>query len=73
MLYRITNKGEARTVTFLGVFAEGETREFTQQEIDNYQAMNGVPLYSSELADEDQFDILTVGQSEEDDNNGEEG
>lgn len=64
MLIRVTNKGEARTVDFLGVFAKGEVRELTMADIDNYQRMNGVPLASSELSDEDQFDIVFLSEGD---------
>lgn len=62
MKYRVTNKGPARTVDFLAVFAEGETKEFTEGEIRQFQSMVGVPVYSSVLADEDQFDVLALGE-----------
>jgi hypothetical protein len=66
MLYRITNKGPARTVTYLAVFTEGETRDFTVEEIKQYQNMNGVPLASTDLANEDQFDVVVItGDDEE--------
>jgi hypothetical protein len=62
MLYRITNKGEARTVTFLAVFAEGETKEFGQDEINNYQAMNGVKLASA--LDPEEFELEYISAEE---------
>ena len=46
MLYKITNTGEARTVDFLAVFAEGETKVFTDDDLRNCQRMSGVPLDS---------------------------
>jgi hypothetical protein len=44
MPYRIKNGGDARTVTFLAVFAKGEERDFTDEEIESFQAMSGVPF-----------------------------
>jgi len=65
MKFQITNKGPARTVTFLGVFAEDETKTFTADELKQYQNMNGIPLGSSELMEET-FEIVTiVGDDEE--------
>jgi len=61
MLYKVTNNGEARTVDFLGVFAEGEARDFTQAELENYMHMNGVPVVSGLPED---FDIEYVGEPE---------
>lgn len=65
MRFKITNKGPARTVDFLGVFSEGETREFTQGDMDNYQNLSGVPVFSSVLTDEAQFDLEVIGEGEE--------
>jgi hypothetical protein len=62
MKFKITNKGPARTVDFLAVFAEGETREFNDTEVRAFQDMSGVPLYSSVLADEDQFDVVALSE-----------
>jgi len=62
MKYQVTNKGPARTVDFLAVFAEGETKEFTQAEVEAFQSMAGVPVYSSVLADEDQFEVVALGE-----------
>jgi hypothetical protein len=64
MRYRVTNKGEARTVDFLAVFAEGETREFTDEELDNFQHLSGVPVYSSILTDTEQFDVVAITEGE---------
>lgn len=65
MKLQVTNKGPARTVDFLGVFSEGETREFDQTELENFQNLSGVPIFAGPLADEDQFDVLVIGQKEE--------
>jgi hypothetical protein len=43
MQYKVTNNGEARTVDFLAVFAEGETKTFTETEIESWGRMGGVP------------------------------
>jgi len=64
MLYKVTNKGPARTVDFLGVFAEGETKELTQAEIDHYQDRLGVPVFSSILVDENEFDVEVITKGE---------
>jgi hypothetical protein len=69
MLYRITNTGEARTVDFLAVFAEGETKEFNETEIKHWAGMYGVPPVS---ALPDGFDVEFVGE-DSDKNEGEEG
>lgn len=61
MLYKITNKGEARTVTHLGVFAKGETRDFSQEDLEMFQHMSGVPVFSSVLSDPDEFDVVVFG------------
>lgn len=65
MLTKITNKGAARTVDFLGVFAADETKEFTEVEMQQYQSLSGVPLSSSILTDEEQFDIEYVSEGGE--------
>lgn len=65
MLVKIKNKGPARTVDYLGVFAEGETREFSPAELESFQAMSGVPLFASSLMDEEQFDIEVSTQAKE--------
>jgi len=57
MLLKVTNKGPARTVDFLGVFAEGEMREFNQTEIEHFQNLSGIPIFGSVLANEDEFDV----------------
>jgi len=63
MIIQVTNKGPARTVDFLAVFAEGETKEFTAAEVEAFQNMSGVPVYSSVLADEDAFEIVVLGNT----------
>jgi hypothetical protein len=65
MLYKVTNLGEARTVTFLGVFAKGESREFNQSEMESFQAMSGVPIFASVLTDEDEFDVVVISDDTE--------
>lgn len=65
MLYKIKNKGPARTVDFLGVFAEGEAREFTEQEIENFQTLSGVPAFASILTDEKEFDVEVLTEGKE--------
>jgi hypothetical protein len=65
MKLRVTNKGPARTVDFLAVFAEGETKEFNQTEIEAFQNMSGIPVCASAIADEDQFDVLAIGEGKE--------
>ena len=65
MLFKVTNKGPARTIDFLGVFAEGETREFTVDEVELFQHMSGVGLPSSILADENEFDVEVITEAEE--------
>ena len=62
MNFQVTNKGPARTVDYLAVFAEGETKVFTQEEVEAFQNMSGVPVYSSLLADEDQFEVVALGE-----------
>jgi hypothetical protein len=46
MQYKVTNNGEARTVDFLAVFAEGETKTFNETEITSWGQMGGVPPVS---------------------------
>jgi hypothetical protein len=65
MLLKVTNKGKARTVDFLGVFAEGESREFTRAEMENYQHMSGVPVFSGPLTNEDEFDVMVITEQKE--------
>jgi hypothetical protein len=65
MLYRITNNGEARTVDFLAVFAEGETKEFNETDITNWANLNGVPPVS---ALPEGFDVEFIGTEEEEGN-----
>ena len=62
MLYRITNTGEARTVDFLAVFAEGETKEFDETAIANWASMYGVPPVS---ALPEGFEVEFIGEAEE--------
>jgi hypothetical protein len=62
MLIKVTNKGPARTVDFLAVFAEGETKEFDQAALDSYQALSGVKVFHSELLDEDKFDVVVISE-----------
>jgi hypothetical protein len=57
MLYKITNTGEARTVDFLAVFAKGETKFFTEDELRACQHMSGIPLDSLLGGDDSQFDF----------------
>lgn len=64
MRFKITNKGPARTVDFLAVFAKGETKEFSEDEIEAYQGHFGVPLFSTPLADEDEFDVEVISEGE---------
>lgn len=64
MLYKVTNKGPARTVDFLGVFAEGQSQEFTEAQIEHYQDRLGVPAFASDLADENQFDVEVITEGE---------
>jgi len=49
--YKVTApKGEGdQIVPHLGIFQPGETRHFSQDEIDQYVAMNGVPLEGEPL------------------------
>jgi hypothetical protein len=65
MLYQVTNKGPARTVDFLGTFAEGEMRKFNQAEMENYQNFSGVPVFSGPLSNEDEFDVVVITESKE--------
>jgi hypothetical protein len=60
MLLQVTNKGPARTVDFLAVFAEGETKEFNKAEIEAFQAMSGVPVYAGVLSNEEEFDVVVI-------------
>lgn len=64
MLYRITNNGEARTVDFLAVFAKGETREFTENEVENWKAMAGVAPVNA-LPDNFEIEFITVEEDKE--------
>jgi hypothetical protein len=61
----VTNRGEARTVDFLAVFAEGETRTFTAEEIKSFVALSGVPLTSGVLSDSDSFEVVANVEGEE--------
>jgi hypothetical protein len=63
MLYRITNRGPACTITFLGAFEEDETRQFNQGEIDQYVAMNGVPFAAS--LNQQQFEVEYLSEDGE--------
>lgn len=65
MLLRVKNKGPARTVDFLGTFAEGEEREFTQVDVDNYQNLSGVPVFAGPLSNEDEFDVAVITEKKE--------
>jgi hypothetical protein len=69
MLLRVTNKGPARIVDFLAAFGEDETKEFDQQALEHYQNQSGVPIFSSILTDEDQFDVLVVDDKKEEGDN----
>jgi hypothetical protein len=63
MLYKVTNTGEARTVDFLAVFAEGETKTFSQDELKMCQQMSGVDI--NELLKHHGFDIEKLGDAED--------
>lgn len=61
MLYKIT-ADKARTVDFLAVFAEGETRTFNEDEIKSWAQHGGAP--PSSLLPEG-FEIEFVSEGEE--------
>jgi hypothetical protein len=52
----------ARTVDFLAVFAEGETKTFNVDEIKAFQAGVGVPFVS---AMPEGFEVVFIGENDE--------
>jgi len=63
-MHIVIRSDRAQTVTGLAVFAEGEEREFSIDEIEGYQLIMGIPFHPDNLPDGVEVISVVVGEEE---------